>query len=63
MKNIILILEEMEQILNSMFPKAEVTMCSSEGKRGDFNVVEEEDYILYRKKTDALNTNVKGKGN
>ena len=28
----------------------------------DFNVVEEEDYILYRKKTDALNTNVKGKG-
>ena len=27
----------------------------------DFNIVKEEDYILYRKKTDALNTNVKGK--
>lgn len=33
--------QEMEQILNLMFPKAEVTMCSSEGKRGDFNVVED----------------------
>ena len=29
----------------------------------DFNIVKEEDYILYRKKTDALNTNVKGKIN
>jgi len=38
--------QEMEQILNSMFPKAEVTMCSSEGKRGDFNVVEDKMYMM-----------------
>ena len=32
--------QEMEQILNCIFPKAEVTMCSTEGKRGDFNIIE-----------------------
>ena len=26
----------------------------------DFNIVKEEDYISYRRRTDALNTNVKG---
>jgi len=29
----------------------------------DFNIVEEKDYINYRRRTDALNTNVKGKSN
>ena len=29
----------------------------------DFNIVEEKDYINYRRRTDALNTNVKGKNN
>ena len=29
----------------------------------DFNIVEEKDYINYRRKTDAFNTNVKGKNN
>tara|TARA_R110002110_G_scaffold222688_1_gene436585 strand:- start:11 stop:343 length:333 start_codon:yes stop_codon:yes gene_type:complete len=28
----------------------------------DFNIVKEEDYTLYRRRTDDLNTNVKGKG-
>jgi len=29
----------------------------------DFNIVEEKDYINYRRRTDALNTNVKGISN